>query len=75
MDEGGRLDLFINLEWPKQLNINIGHLTLQVLDFWHPYEKAAYPEYFARREVRKREFVERWEKKYGQKVDFGHEWK
>lgn len=59
----------------KQLNINIGHLILQVLDFWHPYEKAAYPEYFARREVRKREFVERWEKKYGQKVDFGHEWK
>ena len=59
----------------EPLNVDIGHLTLQVLDFWHPYEKAAYPEYFARREVRKREFVERWEKKYGQKVDFGHEWK
>ena len=57
------------------LILDFGHLILQVLDFWHPYEKAAYPEYFARREVRKREFVERWEKKYGQKVDFGHEWK
>ncbi|XP_067937438.1 NADH dehydrogenase [ubiquinone] 1 beta subcomplex subunit 9-like [Watersipora subatra] len=39
-----------------------------LLDTWHPYEKAAYPEYFARREIRKQEFVERWEKKYGEKA-------
>ncbi|KAJ8303453.1 hypothetical protein KUTeg_019849 [Tegillarca granosa] len=31
---------------------------------WHPMEKAQYPEYFAKREIRKREFLESWEKKY-----------
>jgi len=35
---------------------------------WHPYEKAAMPEYFARRELRKKEYIERWEKKYGEKA-------
>ncbi|KAF6018227.1 hypothetical protein EB796_023458 [Bugula neritina] len=39
-----------------------------VLDTWHPYEKAAFPEYFARREIRKKEYLERWENKYGQKA-------
>ncbi|CAL8100706.1 unnamed protein product [Orchesella dallaii] len=36
-----------------------------VLDYWHPLEKAQYPEYFARREQRKKEYVEVWEKQYG----------
>lgn len=36
-----------------------------MLDKWHPLEKAQYPEYFALREIRKKEFVERWETKYG----------
>ncbi|KAJ8970892.1 hypothetical protein NQ314_000979 [Rhamnusium bicolor] len=36
-----------------------------VLDYWHPLEKAQYPEYFARREQRKKEFVKLWEQKYG----------
>jgi NADH dehydrogenase (ubiquinone) 1 beta subcomplex subunit 9 len=36
-----------------------------IVDFWHPAEKAQYPDYFARREERKKEYVERWEKKYG----------
>ncbi|XP_005094565.1 NADH dehydrogenase [ubiquinone] 1 beta subcomplex subunit 9 [Aplysia californica] len=36
-----------------------------LLDVWHPLEKAQYPEYFALREMRKKEFVERWEKEYG----------
>ncbi|XP_063217213.1 NADH dehydrogenase [ubiquinone] 1 beta subcomplex subunit 9 isoform X2 [Bacillus rossius redtenbacheri] len=36
-----------------------------VLDYWHPLEKAQYPEYFARREERKKQFVEMWEKQYG----------
>ncbi|KAF5301142.1 hypothetical protein FQR65_LT08972 [Abscondita terminalis] len=36
-----------------------------ILDYWHPLEKAQYPEYFARRELRKKEFVEMWQKKYG----------
>ncbi len=37
----------------------------QVLDFWHPLEKAQYPDYFARREQRKKEFIEWYDKKYG----------
>jgi len=40
-----------------------------VIDFWHPLEKARYPEYFARREQRKQEYIERWEKKYGKPAD------
>lgn len=36
-----------------------------VLDYWHPLEKAQYPEYFARREQRKKEYVLWWEKQYG----------
>jgi len=36
-----------------------------VLDYWHPLEKAQYPEYFARREQRKKEYVQWWEKQYG----------
>ncbi|ELT92615.1 hypothetical protein CAPTEDRAFT_160682 [Capitella teleta] len=36
-----------------------------IFDMWHPLEKAQYPEYFARREQRKQEYVDRWEKKYG----------
>lgn len=35
-----------------------------MLDTWHPIEKAQYPEYFARREIRKREFLENWNKTY-----------
>ncbi|XP_028040495.1 NADH dehydrogenase [ubiquinone] 1 beta subcomplex subunit 9 [Bombyx mandarina] len=36
-----------------------------VLDYWHPLEKAQYPEYFKKREQRKKEFVAMWEKEYG----------
>jgi NADH dehydrogenase (ubiquinone) 1 beta subcomplex subunit 9 len=36
-----------------------------IVDMWHPLERAQYPDYFARREKRKLEFIERWEKKYG----------
>ncbi|GAB6026737.1 hypothetical protein CHUAL_013243 [Chamberlinius hualienensis] len=36
-----------------------------VLDYWHPLEKAQYPDYFAKREQRKEEFIKAWEKKYG----------
>ncbi|KAL3318568.1 ndufb9, NADH-ubiquinone oxidoreductase [Cichlidogyrus casuarinus] len=35
------------------------------VDMWHPTQKALYPDYFARREQRKKEFRERWAKKYG----------
>ncbi|KAL0277607.1 UNVERIFIED_CONTAM: hypothetical protein PYX00_004840 [Menopon gallinae] len=36
-----------------------------VLDYWHPLEKSAYPKYFQRRELRKQQYVEMWEKEYG----------
>ncbi|CAG9792745.1 unnamed protein product [Diatraea saccharalis] len=36
-----------------------------VLDYWHPLEKAQYPEYFKKREQRKKEFMAMWEKEYG----------
>uniref|UniRef100_A0A182M5J7 NADH dehydrogenase [ubiquinone] 1 beta subcomplex subunit 9 n=1 Tax=Anopheles culicifacies TaxID=139723 RepID=A0A182M5J7_9DIPT len=36
-----------------------------VLDYWHPLEKAQFPDYFARREKRKEEYVVWWEKQYG----------
>ncbi|RWS27113.1 NADH dehydrogenase [ubiquinone] 1 beta subcomplex subunit 9-like protein [Leptotrombidium deliense] len=35
------------------------------LDFWHPYEKAQYPYYFARREKRKEEYIKLYESEYG----------
>ncbi|XP_057655071.1 NADH dehydrogenase [ubiquinone] 1 beta subcomplex subunit 9 [Diorhabda carinulata] len=41
-----------------------------VLDYWHPLEKAQYPEYFARREQRKKEYVKLWEEKYGKDSTF-----
>ena len=43
-----------------------------MFDMWHPLERAQYPEYFARREQRKKEYIERWEKKYG-KADLSDE--
>lgn len=43
-----------------------------VLDYWHPLEKAQYPDFFARREQRKREYVELWEKQYGKAKDDEH---
>ncbi|XP_023943002.1 NADH dehydrogenase [ubiquinone] 1 beta subcomplex subunit 9-like [Bicyclus anynana] len=33
-----------------------------VLDYWHPLEKAHYPEYFCVRELRKCEYIEHWNK-------------
>lgn len=43
-------------------NVNIPD---SAIDYWDPVEKAFYPEYFATRETRKKEFIELWEKKYG----------
>ncbi|CAH8656112.1 unnamed protein product [Schistosoma bovis] len=34
-------------------------------DLWHPLEKKQYPDFFARREKRKKEFIEAWVKRYG----------
>jgi len=35
------------------------------MDQWHPLEKAQYPSYFAMRDIRKREYIERYEKEFG----------
>ncbi|XP_044263198.1 NADH dehydrogenase [ubiquinone] 1 beta subcomplex subunit 9-like [Tribolium madens] len=43
-----------------------------IIDHWHPLEKAQYPEYFARREQRKREYVKLWEKKFGKSEALPH---
>uniref|UniRef100_A0A1A9W2J6 NADH dehydrogenase [ubiquinone] 1 beta subcomplex subunit 9 n=1 Tax=Glossina brevipalpis TaxID=37001 RepID=A0A1A9W2J6_9MUSC len=32
----------------------------EVLDYWHPLEKAQYPEFFAKREERKKQYVQWW---------------
>ena len=42
---------------------------IQMLDTWHPLEKAQYPEYFARRDKRKEEYITRWEERYGKQAD------
>jgi len=47
-------------------------MSLQCLDMWHPIERAQYPEYFKRREQRKLEFIENWEKKYGKAEPEAH---
>ncbi|CRK88069.1 CLUMA_CG001854, isoform A [Clunio marinus] len=36
-----------------------------ILDYWHPLEKAQYPEFFARREQRKKEYLEKWDVEHG----------
>lgn len=36
-----------------------------VLDHWHPLEKLEYPNYFVKRECRKKQFIEFWTFEYG----------
>lgn len=36
-----------------------------ILDYWHPLEKAQYPDYFARRELRKKEYLTQWDLQHG----------
>ena len=43
-----------------------------ILDYWHPLEKAQYPEYFARREQRKKEYLEKWDLQHGKGITDGH---
>jgi len=43
-----------------------------VLDYWHPLEKAQYPEYFARREQRKKEYLKFYEQQYGKPPQDSH---
>merc|ERR1719323_2787149 len=48
--------------------INFGreqYVSDDILDQWHPYERAQYPEYFERRALRKQEYIDNWEKMQG----------
>ncbi|KAJ8924501.1 hypothetical protein NQ315_007298 [Exocentrus adspersus] len=70
----GEEELFDNQHWqPKKFPNSPGGVAYGreveppdwVVDYWHPLEKAQYPDYFARREQRKKEYVKMWEKMYG----------
>ncbi|XP_055372159.1 NADH dehydrogenase [ubiquinone] 1 beta subcomplex subunit 9 [Condylostylus longicornis] len=70
----GEKELFETQHWqPRKFAGSPGGCAFQrevippdwILDYWHPLEKAQYPEYFKRREERKKEFVAWWEKQYG----------
>ncbi|XP_044255879.1 NADH dehydrogenase [ubiquinone] 1 beta subcomplex subunit 9-like [Tribolium madens] len=74
--EEGEEELFKNQHWHirKFTNSPGGTAYLRevtppdwIIDYWHPLEKAQYPEYFARREERKREFVKFWQKQFQDK--------
>jgi NADH dehydrogenase (ubiquinone) 1 beta subcomplex subunit 9 len=43
-----------------------------ILDYWHPLEKAQYPEYFARREQRKKEYLAKWDLQHGKGTGDAH---
>merc|ERR1711911_578026 len=43
-----------------------------VLDYWQEEEKARFPEYFAQREQRKKEYITYWEKKFGKAEEPAH---
>jgi len=43
-----------------------------IVDYWHPLEKAAYPDYFARREQRKKEYLEKWDLQHGKGTSDAH---
>ncbi|CAH1113592.1 unnamed protein product [Psylliodes chrysocephalus] len=75
----GESELFENSHWhPRKFPESPGGVAYGrevqppdwVLDHWDPLEKAQYPEYFARREQRKKEFVKMWEDKYGKSSTF-----
>ncbi|OAF70260.1 hypothetical protein A3Q56_01976 [Intoshia linei] len=40
------------------------HWSDSLLDSWHPIEKMAYAKYFEKREIRKGEYIENWNKTY-----------
>ncbi|XP_072948129.1 NADH dehydrogenase [ubiquinone] 1 beta subcomplex subunit 9 [Epargyreus clarus] len=70
----GEEELYSQLHpMPKKFQFSVGGVAHErvvtppdwVLDYWHPLEKAQYPEYFKKREERKKEFIAMWEKEYG----------
>merc|ERR1712212_86784 len=79
--EEGEKELFNYMHYqPRKFPLSPGGVAYErvvdapdwVLDYWHPMEKAAYPDYFARREQRKLEYIEWWEKTYGKPTAEAH---
>lgn len=77
----GERELFLNQHYqPKKFAMSPGGCAFErevippdwVLDYWHPLEKAQYPDYFAKREQRKEEYVAWWEKQYGKPTAADH---
>ncbi|CAH0551908.1 unnamed protein product [Brassicogethes aeneus] len=77
----GEQELFEKQHWhPKKFPESPGGVAYGrevippdwVMDYWHPIEKAQYPEYFARREQRKQEYIKLWEKTHGKPTTTGH---
>merc|ERR1712189_107415 len=67
--DDGEKELFNYMHYqPRKFPLSPGGVAYErevnppdwVLDYWHPMEKAAYPDYFARREQRK-QYIEWWE--------------
>ncbi|XP_075985283.1 NADH dehydrogenase (ubiquinone) B22 subunit [Anticarsia gemmatalis] len=74
MLKDGEEELFMQLHpIPRKFALSEGGVAHErvvtppdwVLDYWHPLEKAHFPEYFKRREQRKKEFIALWEKEHG----------
>jgi len=70
LDEGEK-KLFLNIHpQPKRFTYSPGGVCFERYhdypdfhaDYWHQLEKARYPYYFAKRELRKQELIQLWEK-------------
>ena len=70
----GEQELFEKQHWqPRKFAMSPGGVAFErevlppdwILDYWHPLEKAQYPEYFARREQRKSEYLAKWDLQHG----------
>lgn len=48
------------IAWQREFSVEDA-----VLDHWHPYQKAKYPEFFAKREEMKEEYLKLYEETYG----------
>ena len=77
----GEEDLFLKQHGqPRKFPMSPGGVAFErevippdwILDYWHPLEKAQYPEYFARREQRKKEYLSKWDLQHGKGTGEAH---
>lgn len=55
------------IAWQREFSVEDA-----VLDHWHPYQKAQYPEFFAKREEMKEEYLKLYEETYGNLMEGLH---